>query len=95
MEYAKKHNQFMNQWTPQTKINGGNKFPGLVNRGTNGTINSHDMNFNMVTLGNGMMTVSGDKNSKSVLKAQMMNLGKMIGGDLQVPGNLFSTQDTL
>jgi len=31
------------------------------------------MNFNMVTLGNGMMTVSGDKNSTAGLKAQMMN----------------------
>ena len=50
-----------NQWTPQTKMNGGNKFPGLVHRVTNGTINSHDMNLNM-PLNNGMMVVNGDKN---------------------------------
>lgn len=47
VEFAKKQNQYLNQWTPQTKINGSNKFPGLVHRVTNGTINSHDMNFNM------------------------------------------------
>ena len=48
-------------------MNGGGKFPGLVHRVTNGTINSHDMNLNM-PLNNGMMNGNGDKSNASMLK---------------------------